>query len=604
MHLSPPRLLSVLPPSPNAPGLSLTPSTPETPRSKMEAAAAAAVATDSAPEGWRSPQPIPMSFLPAQAEATLMLEKTAAERSTGRRKAPTLAELSTVLRLNRPDKFDPVPPLPVASSNDSPQLLSTSETAMANSIDKTSLRPRLAASVSNAGLSRSLASTNILTSGRRASLADVLAGTGPSPNAPSMQRRASALPSLEQLSARFKANEKEQQQQSAKSAGAEPGERERILLDIIKGAKPAVVATTSEVPSNEPGATSDEANAKSSNINTEREQDTPAAEEKQGAAGFPFPVVDTNFSTLEPVKTAANSTAKSPSPSPTDPFHHPLQHPWTFYFQNPRSAPSAAQDPSPSVDSAFEKSLSVIGNALTVESFCRLFNWIKRPSQLEIMDSVHIFKDGIKPTWKDERNRQGGKWNLTIQDPVLMDRTWTYLVLGLVGEELDEGDIVTGAVVAARPKGCRIQLWLRDTQIEHVNSLARRLLRLLELNPQTSGIQLDFTTHLTGEPKVATSSSTPEGTGHGTSPYVSIRNLGQAPPGIGQGARPSTGESAIQSGGSGWRDHRGSNVGIQGGVLGGMGSGALTRPSGGKGNPTAGPTVSALGTSRTENRMR
>lgn len=39
-----------------------------------------------------------------------------------------------------------------------------------------------------------------------------------------------------------------------------------------------------------------------------------------------------------------------------------------------------------------------------VQSFCRYFNWVKKPSQLDMNTNFHIFKDKIKPMWEDPAN--------------------------------------------------------------------------------------------------------------------------------------------------------------------------------------------------------
>lgn len=56
-------------------------------------------------------------------------------------------------------------------------------------------------------------------------------------------------------------------------------------------------------------------------------------------------------------------------------------------------------------------------------------------------------QDDIMPAWEDDANAEGGKWTLTIKsNPPLLDRSWLWLVLALVGEQLDDvSDEVCGA---------------------------------------------------------------------------------------------------------------------------------------------------------------
>ncbi|EJF63604.1 translation initiation factor eIF4e, partial [Dichomitus squalens LYAD-421 SS1] len=186
---------------------------------------------------------------------------------------------------------------------------------------------------------------------------------------------------------------------------------------------------------------------------------------------------------------------------------HPLEHTWTLYHDNktkvpftPATATSEVAPPAsagvhymaPDTDE-YEAGLTVIGEFDTVESFCRYFNWLKPPSKLERNSNYHLFKSGIKPMWEDEANANGGKWVLTMKNnPQLLDRCWSWLAMALVGEDLDEGDEICGAVVSLRSKVDRIQLWTRTKEdVEKINGIARKMVKLLDVS-ETDGIGLEF----------------------------------------------------------------------------------------------------------------
>ena len=152
----------------------------------------------------------------------------------------------------------------------------------------------------------------------------------------------------------------------------------------------------------------------------------------------------------------------------------------------------AAPHVAPDTDE-YEAGLTVIGEFDTVESFCRYFNWLKPPSKLERNSNYHLFKTGIKPMWEDEANANGGKWVLTMKNnPQLLDRCWSWLAMALVGEDLDEGDEICGAVVSLRSKVDRIQLWTRSKEdVEKINGIARKMVKLLDIS-EADGIGLEF----------------------------------------------------------------------------------------------------------------
>jgi hypothetical protein len=141
----------------------------------------------------------------------------------------------------------------------------------------------------------------------------------------------------------------------------------------------------------------------------------------------------------------------------------------------------------------YEAGLTVIGEFDTVESFCRYFNWLKPPSKLERNSNYHLFKTGIKPMWEDEANKNGGKWVLTMKNnPALLDRCWSWLAMALVGEELEEGDEICGAVVSLRSKVDRIQVWTRSKEnVERLNGIGKKLVKLLDVS-EADSIGLEF----------------------------------------------------------------------------------------------------------------
>ena len=153
----------------------------------------------------------------------------------------------------------------------------------------------------------------------------------------------------------------------------------------------------------------------------------------------------------------------------------------------------SAESAIPSESSEYEAGLTVIGDFDTVETFRRCFNWLRPPSRLERNSNYHLFKSGIKPMWEDEANANGGKWVLTMKNnPQLLDRCWSWLAMALVGEDLDEGDEICGAVVSLRSKVDRIQLWTRSKEdVEKINGIARKMVKLLDIS-EADGIGLEF----------------------------------------------------------------------------------------------------------------
>ncbi|KAI0062777.1 translation initiation factor eIF4e [Artomyces pyxidatus] len=190
---------------------------------------------------------------------------------------------------------------------------------------------------------------------------------------------------------------------------------------------------------------------------------------------------------------------KTPGVLTTAP-EHPLQHSWTIYHDTkskmpftPATATIDGPHPQPAEAGVYEAGLTTVGDFDTVESYCRYFNWLKPPSKLERNSNYHLFKSGIKPMWEDEANANGGKWVLTMKNnPTLLDQSWQWLTMALVGEDLDEGDEICGAVVSLRSKVDRIQLWTRSKDDpEKINGIGKKLVKLLDVS-EADGIGLEF----------------------------------------------------------------------------------------------------------------
>ncbi|KAF9536970.1 hypothetical protein EC957_009138 [Mortierella hygrophila] len=174
---------------------------------------------------------------------------------------------------------------------------------------------------------------------------------------------------------------------------------------------------------------------------------------------------------------------------------HPLQHPWTLYYDT-----AAGYNRGGSSLHNYEIGLRDMGTFTTVEQFARYFNWIKKPHKIENSANYHLFKDGIKPMWEDPANASGGRWTVTLstKNPELLDRCWMELAYALVGEQLDLGDDICGAVLSRRTKADRLAVWVRDKDnVEAINGIGKRLIKFLDLAEEK--ISLEF--QITGDAK-------------------------------------------------------------------------------------------------------
>uniref|UniRef100_A0A8C0ISA1 Eukaryotic translation initiation factor 4E family member 2 n=1 Tax=Chelonoidis abingdonii TaxID=106734 RepID=A0A8C0ISA1_CHEAB len=74
-----------------------------------------------------------------------------------------------------------------------------------------------------------------------------------------------------------------------------------------------------------------------------------------------------------------------------------------------------------------------------VEQFWRFYSHMVRPGDLTGHSDFHLFKEGIKPMWEDDANKNGGKWIIRLRKG-LASRCWENLILAMLGEQFMVGE--------------------------------------------------------------------------------------------------------------------------------------------------------------------
>lgn len=151
----------------------------------------------------------------------------------------------------------------------------------------------------------------------------------------------------------------------------------------------------------------------------------------------------------------------------------PLRHAWTFSAF--RKSPTARQEP-------YEKQMKVLATVSTAEEFWGVYTRIIPASAVRDSIDVHMFKDGIRPMWEDDANRDGGKWILRLKKG-LAQRYWEDLLLAVIGEQF-EGDDLCGCVLSCRFSEDIISVWNKQS-INRNGCLRIRdtLRRVLDISP-------------------------------------------------------------------------------------------------------------------------
>ena len=92
------------------------------------------------------------------------------------------------------------------------------------------------------------------------------------------------------------------------------------------------------------------------------------------------------------------------------------------------------------------------------------------------MCDYHVFREGIKPMWEDDANRDGGKWIVRVKKGVAA-RYWEGVILAIVGGQFNVGDEICGAVLSVRYNEDIISLWNKSAESRKLCMQIRETLR-------------------------------------------------------------------------------------------------------------------------------
>ena len=104
----------------------------------------------------------------------------------------------------------------------------------------------------------------------------------------------------------------------------------------------------------------------------------------------------------------------------------------------------------------------------------------KKEFEGRIINGFCLFKKGIKPEWEDPMNNAGSELTCrSVRSFDAADVFWENLVLGSIGETMDEGDEICGCRIVNKTTGklsIKIEVWLRTRNVEIVDRIKVRML--------------------------------------------------------------------------------------------------------------------------------
>lgn len=138
----------------------------------------------------------------------------------------------------------------------------------------------------------------------------------------------------------------------------------------------------------------------------------------------------------------------------------------------------------------------------TVKGFWKYWCHLPQPSELldgkkfvregadsrSVVDSLMLFKEGIKPEWEDKVNAKGGHFQFQLRGAIgggQIDEYWNNIVLGMVGGTIEPADMINGVRLLDKlgqrgTASVRIEVWFANfDDNDKVNLLEQNLTKCM-----------------------------------------------------------------------------------------------------------------------------
>ena len=109
------------------------------------------------------------------------------------------------------------------------------------------------------------------------------------------------------------------------------------------------------------------------------------------------------------------------------------------------------------------------GSFRTVQQFWKVFQYLKRPSELSVGSQIFLFRKGIRPEWEDEAFLNGGRFlfkHYRRNHLDMANKLWEELVLAFIGEQFTYRNEVLGIMVHLKNGIDGFQVWIKNGRDE------------------------------------------------------------------------------------------------------------------------------------------
>lgn len=124
-------------------------------------------------------------------------------------------------------------------------------------------------------------------------------------------------------------------------------------------------------------------------------------------------------------------------------------------------------------DKSVDYQIQPIFSVNTVENFYKYYQALPLVSEIKYSGqkqlSMGFFRQGVKPAWEDEQNREAGiyRWRIPRSDAQQVNDLWYNLLLGCIGGEISPTPVeINGVLVTAQGNAFKFEVWQKRGQKE------------------------------------------------------------------------------------------------------------------------------------------
>jgi translation initiation factor 4E len=131
-----------------------------------------------------------------------------------------------------------------------------------------------------------------------------------------------------------------------------------------------------------------------------------------------------------------------------------------------------------------------VRRAAQVDDFWQLYVHMRRPQDdRPTVCDYHVFREGIKPMWEDDKNINGGKWIVRLKKGVAQ-RYWEDILMAVLGGQLRVGpDEICGAVLSVRYNEDLLSIWNKSADNRKVCMQIRDTMRSVMGLPENATME-------------------------------------------------------------------------------------------------------------------